>query len=273
MNRYLVPIITALLFLAGCSNNVENLSPDAKKQIYKNVQDEISEQTLKGDSAYKTGYLADAINAYEMVNFYENKAVIPLNTISKIKIQAKNNAKHHYDLALKYYKKDKKRALFEFNAVLKNIPEYKETKIFIKKIKQDPKIKKFISKLENSLQQALSSTKQTTLKLQKINNAYTKLREYDLQNPLLKTPSLHTYLLMIKKDKSVQKKKKNHKNKGSKEELAKLLNEGKKNYNNKDLNKALKNFQEILVRYPNNTTALIYVKKIKRQLQTIKSLE
>jgi len=350
MYNYILPFIIYILFFTGCSNYVEYLSPNTKKHIYKDVQNEILTQTDKGDISYKTGYLADAISAYEIVNFYENKPVIPLKKINKIKSEAKNNASYHYNLALKHSKTDKKRALLEFNNVLKNIHNYKDTKTQINILKQDEKMKKFIYKLEVSLHKELISNTQTTSQLRKIHFAYHKLKKYDLQNSLLKSAQhqikiqysklineaitlynkgsllsankkfttiksiykydkiADNYLLMIKNTQekealikkakeALQEKKylkaqkyaqevllKDSQNKvaieimknadkGSKEELSTLLDKGKENYNNKNLNKALENFQEVLVRYPDNTTALIYVKKIKMQLQTIKSLE
>lgn len=314
MNKYTIFLIALVLFFSGCSNYVEYLSPSTKKHIYNNAKDEIQKQIDKGNISYETGYLADSITAYEIVNFYENSTVISHKKIKKIKKQIEVNSKYHYKLALEYLKKDKKRALFEFNNVIKNIPNYKDAKDYIGKLKKEPKIIRFIDSLEKSLKQALKHTKVTTSNLKKINLVYLKLKKYNLQNPLLKSTQtkillqytqlrdkaitlynngylstankiftdiksiykhdkiVNKYLLIIKniqKEKALTKKT----DKGTKEKLSNLLSKAIKNYNNKNLNKSLEKFQEILNIYPENETALIYIKKIKMQLQTIKSLE
>ena len=55
--------------------------------------------------------------------------------------------------------------------------------------------------------------------------------------------------------------------------ITKLIDNGIKNYEKKDLDRAQANFKEVLKLEPNNNTALIYTKKIQRQLETIKSLK
>lgn len=62
-------------------------------------------------------------------------------------------------------------------------------------------------------------------------------------------------------------------NKKAKAAVKKLVNEGKRFYNNKNLDKAKQCFEEALKIDKTNNTSLIYHKKIQRQLQTIKSLQ
>lgn len=52
-----------------------------------------------------------------------------------------------------------------------------------------------------------------------------------------------------------------------------LIAKGIGYYNKQEMNNALEIFQSILDADPNNPTAIVYVKKIKRQLETIKSLK
>ena len=59
----------------------------------------------------------------------------------------------------------------------------------------------------------------------------------------------------------------------SKKEVSNLIYIGKRHYNNKNLDKARESFNEALKLDPFNNTALIYSKKIERQLETIKSLQ
>ncbi|SFV65947.1 hypothetical protein MNB_SM-6-265 [hydrothermal vent metagenome] len=62
-------------------------------------------------------------------------------------------------------------------------------------------------------------------------------------------------------------------NKKAKAAVKKFVNEGKRYYNNKNLDKAKEYFQKALEIDKTNNTSLIYYKKIQRQLQTIKSLQ
>ena len=59
----------------------------------------------------------------------------------------------------------------------------------------------------------------------------------------------------------------------SKKRVTELIIIGKRQYNNKDLDKANQSFKEALDIDPHNNTSLIYAKKIHRQLDTIKSLQ
>lgn len=61
--------------------------------------------------------------------------------------------------------------------------------------------------------------------------------------------------------------------KESKKEVANLIYIGKRQYNKKKLDKAKDSFNAVLHLEPFNNTALIYSKKIERQLRTIKSLQ
>lgn len=57
-----------------------------------------------------------------------------------------------------------------------------------------------------------------------------------------------------------------------KEQISKILHEGKKQYYSKNLHLAKKSFQEVLNLDPKNSISLVYTKKIDSQLKTINSL-
>ena len=57
-----------------------------------------------------------------------------------------------------------------------------------------------------------------------------------------------------------------------KKQISKILSDGKKHYNNKNLDIAKQNFQKVLKLDPKNSISLVYTKKIDSQLKTIKSL-
>ena len=176
---------TALLLFTGCGTvNPDSLSPEEKRVIYHSVQDEIEQLIAEGETFYASGYYADAAKAFELVNFYEDRAVIPTDRIRKIRIRANANGKHYYTRALKYLKKDKKRALQEFNKMMRNDPDYKDGEERFEKLKKDPEIHAFLEKLEKALQNALANNKGTAKDLTRINTALDKLVVYDDSNPV-----------------------------------------------------------------------------------------
>lgn len=200
MNRYiLTSSLAALLLLSGCveyntnqpepkteivllSQKVQELDAKDKQLIYRSIQDEINLYSEKGDDAYEAGYNSDAIIAYELVNFYEGYNTISLKKIKEIKKSAKSKSIYHYKQALRYSKKDKKRALSEFNVVMMNNPQYKDTKKRLSEIKENRDIKIFINSMENSLQMRMLNNRGTIKDLKNINYSLHGLLKYDYKN-------------------------------------------------------------------------------------------
>ena len=359
-------LITLLLF-SGCmpydtnqpepkteivllSQKVHELNAEDKQLIYRSIQDEINLYNDKGDEAYENGYNYDAITAYELVNFYEGYNTIPLSKIDQIKKSAQAKKTYHYKQALLYSKKEKKKALVEFNKVIMNDPKYKDTKERLAELKSNRDIKIFINSMENSLQMKLLNNSGTIKDLKDINYSLHNLLKYDYRNETaLKAKSTlkEYYEVLLEKaisyynqsklDKaknrfisilSIYKKDQNSINylkkikirnnkkqnmkfaqdalakkeyiksinfakkvlkvepknkkaqkliliakKESKKEVSNLISIGKRHYNNKSLDRAKQNFNAVLKLDPFNNTALIYSRKIERQLKTIKSLQ
>ena len=353
--------IIMIFILSGCTNlntsspkklqkNVQNLKPQDKKLIYRTIKKEIAQLKHYGDENYEDGYYYNAITAYEKVNFYEGKDVIPASKINHIKKIAKEKSIKNYKKLKEHTKKDKKQTLSILNQITMYNPNYKDTKQLMKEVKKDREIQIFLNKLTSELYSKIANNKNTINDLLEISKAYKELVKYDYQNPSLKQAketlkkehknlineakrsynqgNLNTakkkfttitliykddktakrYLYKIKNRKNINTNLKNAKraldkrdytkaialskqilkiepnNKKAKEikiqakkdcnkEVSKLISDGIKNYGQKNLDKAQKNFQRVLKLKPDNSTALIYTKKIHRQLQTIKSLQ
>lgn len=367
-----IALLILTLFMSGCVNpQREHATPSQKKEIhvtqlkkevkkldshdkrliYRSIKNDIALYRKKGDEAYKNGYYHDAINAYELVNFYEGSNVIANDKIEKMKLQAKVRAKIHYKNAQQYLKADnKEKALIEFNSVMMNNPNYKETKQLYSQLKEERALKIYINALENALEAQLLNNKGSFTELKSIQNSLTNLAKYDYKNSTAKkarallrrekSPLLSQTLAVYKKGKLKEAKKnftqflsiyphdetathyinaitfkqnKKHTlslaNKAlkSKEYLQAIeyaqhilsleprnieakqiikiakkraieaansyVRDGKRYYNNKNLDQAKECFEKALEIDKSNNTALIYHKKIQRQLQTIKSLQ
>lgn len=287
---------------------VERLKPNQKQLIYKTLRDEIKAYRDKGDIAYKDGNYYDALTAYKIVNFYEGSNIIAIDEIEKT---AKTRSEFHYKEAMKHIKSDKKRALSELNKVMMNNPNYKNSMKLLQELKTDREVRIFINSLESSLRTIMANNTSTIENITDINAALSNLIEYDYKNPLVqgaKDILNNQYLSKIKIQQQIELDIKNSQealvnkkcliaselakkilkiepnNKKAKEilqisqdacdtHISELITEGIYNYNNRELNKAKSNFQEVLQLEPNNSTAIIYIKKIDRQLDTIKSLE
>ena len=359
-------LITLLLF-SGCmpdntnqpepkteivllSQKVHELNAEDKQLIYRSIQDEINLYNEKGDEAYENGYNHDAIAAYELVNFYEGYNTIPLSKIDQIKKSAQAKKIYHYKQALLCSDKEKKKALLEFNKVMMNDPNYKDTKERLIELKSNRDIKIFINSMENSLQMKLLNNSGDIKDLKDINYSLHNLLKYDYHNETaLKAKAtlkeyhqvllekaidsynkaelnkaknrFHSILSIYKKDQTSinylekikirNNKKQNMKlaqdalakkeyinsiefakkvlkvepknkkaqeliviaKKESKKEVSNLISIGKDHYNNRNLDKARQSFSAVLKLDPFNNTALIYSKRIERQLKTIKSLQ
>lgn len=370
MNRYMsFMLVLTAIFYNGCtessqpkpkpkekteivllSEQVNELGVKDKQLIYRSIQDDINRYNKEGDEAYENGYNYEAIKAYELVNFYEGYDFIPEKKLNSIKKIAKKKSKSHYKKAVKYSTTDKKRAVVEFNAVMKNNPEYKDTQKQLAILNSNRDIIIYQNSLESSLQTRVINCSGSIDELKDINSNLDELLKYDHKNSVaLKARNMLKeynvvlvegavklydsgnnnkakqrfeqilviykndvtslkYLKKIKVEKSIQKNLKIAKNYLSKKEytysikyakkvlvidsknkkaikiidkakkearkkVVILVNQGKKQYNNKELDSSKKSFKKALKIDPYCNTALIYSKKIDRQLQTIKSLQ
>jgi len=371
MKLYTTLLIISSLFFAGCinlqknkatpkekkqthilklNNEVRELDTHDKRLIYKSIKHEIQIHRNKGNSDYKYEYYFDAINAYELVNFYEGYPAIGLRKIAYMRKIAKERSIKHYKIAKKYLTTNKKTALRELNIVMMNNPKYKDTTSLYSAIKSDRDIKIFINSLENLLETKLVNNNGSYKDLKSIQYNLKKLAKYDYKNRSVtrarellnekETKLLHSAVAIYKQGKlntakqkfleilsiypdnaSAQKymkkidfkQSKKHNlylakqalkhnkylksiayskkvlqleanntqakniiisaNKKSKREVKRLVYEGKRYYNSKNLDKAKQSFEQALKIDKTNNSALIYSKKIQRQLQTIKSLQ
>lgn len=361
MYKQLTLLTTTIFLFSGCSlyistspsslpSSIQKLNGIQKQIIYKTIQDEISMLSTKGDLAYENGHVYDAITDYEKVNLYKGYSFIPTKKIKSLKNIAAENSILHYKQAMKYLNKDKYRALKEFNLVMVNNPNYKDATAQLQELKQNVKIKEYLSSLENKLKTAIQENKSTPKYLLSIESASSNLSKYEYDNPLIQEAKdilkreydsliedavatfnkgayeqahnkFKTILSTYKDDKTsneyilkianvkelkiqiesatealnkeeyvaafefankalvIDEKNQqakdiiNQAHDGLEKRIATLMLRGKSNYYKKYLKKAKQNFQEILSIRPGDNTALVYIKKIDRQLKTLSSLQ
>lgn len=239
---------TALLYLSGCASvSPEALSPEAKRLIYQNVQEEIKEYHAKAEALHQAGYHIDAAKAYEMVNFYEGQPVVAPERIAALLHQAQHESQQHYKTALKYLEKDKEQAFIALNKMMRNNPEHKEGKALVEKLKKDPQIMAILEKKENTLQQALAHETKTLTSLRAIHRAAHDLAQYDEKN-----------VLVAEAEKKI------------KQQHALLLDEAIALYNKGSLDAAERHCKQIQTLYPKDSTCAKYLVAIyaKRSLKT-----
>ncbi len=258
MNIYKSVVVTfvTLIFYNGCAQHsvqkpkekteltllnqkVKGLNREDKKLIYRSIQDEINIYSEKANEAYEAGYNRDAITAYELVNFYDGYATIPLKKIEQIKKTAKSKSKYHYKQALKYSQNNKKRAVLELNIVMKNNPDYKDSEKRLNLLKENREVKIVINTLKSSLKTKLLNNRGNITDLKAISLNLNELFKYDYKNETA-----------IKAKKIV---KKYHKV---------LVQNALEIYKKGDINSAQKRFNLILSIYKKDSTAKTYLKKI-----------
>jgi len=308
MYRIIVSVLVLLFLLTGCIRQENYVKSDSKRLEYKSIKDTIRNSQIEGEYLYNNSYFKESLKAYTSVNFYENKNIIPLRTIAKIKKRALANGKYYYNKALKN-KTNKKQMLKELNRVFKNVDSYKNAQELFDELKDDNEISLFLESLENPLKIALLKKK----KLATIEKLLKNITIYDDSNSiaieakdyirdelrtiinsaveLYETKQYSKSLTKFKIAKTVYKKsktlnsyiqkmtqkKKKKKSKTTKIErkkiVKKLIIQGRKHYEKQDFENAKKTFSKVLKYESNNNTSKIYLQKIELQLKTLEQLK
>ncbi|KIM11984.1 MAG: hypothetical protein KU37_03840 [Sulfuricurvum sp. PC08-66] len=185
MLRVITPflLLMGLFFFSGCAMWMQTpkttaaktpLTPQEKRTIYQNVLNEIEHHSTKGDEYYKEGYYYEAARSYELVNFYEDRAVIPAKKIREITEKAHENGEFFYKKGFELYTKDKTQALRQLNMMMRNNPHHPEGKPLYLKLKKEPEIIAFLQAKEQAVQNVL----QKDSDIKKINAVLTDLLAY-----------------------------------------------------------------------------------------------
>ena len=352
MSVFQVVFLCTAFLLSGCNSIFfpSTFTPEQKRTVYSSVHDEIIRRAEQGELHYAQGYYAAAIEDFEAVNFYEGRAVIPLNRIKRIAEKAEERSTYYYDRGMKFRESDKKQALIEFNRMIHCDPKYKDGKAQYEKLKKEKEIRTLLSMLEADLDTKLKKNIQNPAALKSLNLAHDVLAQYDDSNPLvLKAEELianqrkiqlgkaialfesqkyeealekfellgqiypnestisryidqihakqegqkkvksaqsaleqKDYRLAMKYASKVLESEPNNKeaqsildsaSKKYAQSVPELVSKGISYYNKQEMENALAVFQAVLDVDANNTTSIVYIKKIKQQLRTIKSLK
>ncbi|XPV68591.1 MAG: tetratricopeptide repeat protein [Halarcobacter sp.] len=175
-------IIVVVVFFSACTN-MNNLST-TDRNVYQNVLSQINYYKNYAGYCYKKGYYKEALETYKKINFYENRDFYSKKYLEKLDSKAKYFSKIDYKKALKYLKKDKIKALHLLNRVMINNPDENSKKIF-KKLKNEPKIREFLSKKENLLKEDLKNVNGSIENIIQLRNSYNNLYAYDSQSFLI----------------------------------------------------------------------------------------
>lgn len=183
MKKEFLTLIFAILFLSGCNTyqNVDALSSKKKFKIYQSVLNEINYYKSYGKSSYHKGNYKDAKEAYEKVNFYEDKQVYSQRFLKKLDGLAKSKGKYYYKKALSLIEKDKIKAMYLLNKMMRNYPTKEGFELF-QALKDEEQIKTFINKKENNLQKLLKEYDGTIKSMGLLNKEFEKLSSYDKDN-------------------------------------------------------------------------------------------
>ncbi|MDD2830152.1 MAG: hypothetical protein PHW18_11315 [Sulfuricurvum sp.] len=366
MKFFQLTFLLVAFILSGCSSlMIPIFTPEQKRILYSSVQEDIAHRSAQGEAHYAQGYYAAAVDDFEAVNFYEGRAVIPLNRIKRIAEKAEERSAYYYERGIKMRESDKKQALIEFNRMLRCNPKYKDGKDQYEKLKNDKDIVNLLSAREDDLNTKLQKNNQSTPALKSLNQSLEELAQYDDSNFLVlkareilegyrktnlekatelyedqkydealnkfehilqiypKEPTAQKYLDQFASKQEEQKRIKldhlasaqegqkkvklartafeqkdyrmamkyaskvleaepNNKEgqyiletskKQCEQNIPELISQGLKYYKKQDMENALVVFQSVLEVDANNTTSIAYIKKIKQQLKTIKSLK
>ncbi len=221
--------------LSSLNKQVTDLDDKSKQQIYHTIKEDIKSYKEKGDKALSFEYYAEAIKAYEMVNFYEAKEVVSLKKIKKI---ALSNSAMHYKKALKYKNKDTKKFIIELNQVMINDTEYKDSKVLLNKAKTD--MWEFFKTKEDKLYKKLRINSGSLKDLKALRVLANDLRQYEYNNNNV-----------VQADKELQKYYKI------------FLDDARDNYKKGNYKQAKKGFEGLLSLNKKDAVAKQYLKKMR----------
>ncbi|HEX5330294.1 hypothetical protein [Sulfuricurvum sp.] len=352
MRAFQFILLLVAFTLSGCGGIFfpSTFTPEQKRTVYNSVHDEIIRRSEQGEIHYAQGYYAAAVEDFEAVNFYEGRAVIPLNRIKRIAEKAEERSAYYYERGMRFRESDKKQALIEFNRMIHCDPKYKDGKEQYEKLKKEKEIRVLLLSLEADLDTKLKKNIQNPLALKSLNLAHDVLAQYDDSNPLVlkaeemianqrkaqlgkavalfenqkydealekfgllaqiypNEPMVQRYIDQISLKQEGQKRVKSAQNaleqkdyrlamkyatkvleaepnnkegqlildtatKKYAQSIPELISKGISYYNKQEMESALAIFQSVLDVDANNTTSIVYIKKIKQQLRTIKSLK
>lgn len=362
----LIFLISAFVF-SGCSAMFypSTFTAEQKRMVYTSVQEDISNRSAQGEAHYAQGYYGAAVEDFEAVNFYEGRAVIPLNRIKRIAEKAEERSSYYYERGMRMLESDKKQAIIELNRMMRCDPKYKDGKAQYEKLKNDKDIVVLLSVREAELNTKLQKNSQSISALKSLNQSLEELAQYDDSNLLVikareildgyrkinlekaielyedqkydealnkfeliqqlypKEPTVQKYLDQFASKQEEQRKIKlehlasaqegqkrvklartaleqkdyclakkyafkaletdpsnkegqyilDASTKNCAQNIPVLIRKGIGYYKKQQMKSALEVFQSVLAVDANNTTSIAYIKKIKQQLQTIKSLK
>ncbi len=274
---FLITLLIPFLFTACSLVSVNSLSAEKKFEIYHSVVNEIESYKKEGDIYLKNKYYHKAILAYEKVNFYEAKEVYSKEYINNLKNRASYNAKYFLKKAHENAKKNKIKSLYYINLTMRNNPTLKEAIELKETLLEDAKIKSFINKKEQKVQNLLNKNKMMVYHTRSLNNSVKKLIKYDDFNPIaIKAKSIikNSYERLVKNSISLYNKKNYSQAKKEFNLLSfiyqedktinnylhyikqkELIEEAKSHLANKNYNKASKVAKEVLKINQNNQEA------------------
>lgn len=192
---YFIPLVI-ILFFSGCVENQqpkcnlasieESLTLEEKKKLFINIQQKINLLKDEADTYYAKTYYLDALKTYELINFYNDKKIIPQDKVNRLIKRIEANRKHYYNKATnKKLAVDKPKQLFYLNELMRNDPTYKDGETLFKALRVDEEIKLFLEKDKKHLESLLTKDSNTQEYIKKLNSAIDKIAKYDDMEPLV----------------------------------------------------------------------------------------
>jgi len=187
--------VPLMFILTGCVQNQskctiatieESLTKDEKKQLFINIQHKINNLIDEADTLYAQTYYLEALQTYELVNFYNNKKVISQDKINRVKKRIEANKKHYYAKATnKKIATDKMQQLFYLNELMRNDPKYKNGEELYKQLREDAEVIQTLAKEKVVLTKLLEKDSNKEVYISKLSNSLKKIAKYDDREPLV----------------------------------------------------------------------------------------
>lgn len=186
--------IASLLLMTGCAPKFESLSAEQKRDFYERVAEEAQDHRERGEFYERIGYLELALEEYERANFYG--AVAPVDPARMAGLRAKiakesQAAFRRAETAEK--RKDFRRALAEYNAVLRHDSRHAEAAKRRDALLAQPETAMAAAQRDERLKALLAQPKTDAKEQREVEKLIDELLTYRHDHPTAYTHRLRSY--------------------------------------------------------------------------------
>jgi len=183
MQRHLLAFLVPVLLLAGCAVQPENLSDEAKRDIYRYVRDEVARESRAAKIAEKHGELMTAARRLARVHFLDPSQTEAGREAERLAELARSRSEEQYRRGMLALKKHKRTALLFFARALRINAEHAKAAREAALLIREPSLATEVIYLEQRIAESAAKGDSAAAR-RELNSLVTQLLELDVFNPV-----------------------------------------------------------------------------------------